>query len=219
MSELVFYLIAGLSAVLFFVGFMGKRKAACYGTAVFLVLVIAIWSFVAPTTGRPDQSVGHLEPAHPTEPASNPAIMAAPKFDDDLLASLSEQTMSCNSSAQAAIAKAASIDEQPEAALADAKSAAETCRRAGDKIRRNVAADNGMKDAIQSCGKAMSDRGEAMASLANLMDGISTQEDSGQYKARQNQALQSDFLCQSTLQALRDMQQIMAMEAENSAAN
>lgn len=214
MSNFILYLLAALSVIFFVVGFMGTRKSPFYGAAVVLLLVIVVWRYVdSPTADPMDNDVVRPEAASPADQADQPAPIT---IRDDLAPSLLELTTACNESAQATIAKATSADVEPHAALNDARSAAETCRRAANKISVKVGRDNVAKEAILSCRIAMSAKVNAMESLANMLDGIATREDIEQYKARRSEASQNEFICQSALTDMRDMQQITAMERAKS---
>jgi len=189
--------------VLFVAGLMAQRKAAPYSAAIVLLLILLIWRHLDPaSTVLPAQDISEPEAGKPVKPQEGAADATAQKIDDRVALSLSTQTADCNSSAQTALSKAASDDSQSADALAAAKTAAETCRRASEKIRADLSDDDAGYQAIQACGTAMSSRADAMDSLATMTEGIATEEDIADFKTRQTVASQSETACQSALLAM-----------------
>lgn len=203
MPNLLFYLLAGWTALLFIAGLMAQRKAAPYSAAIVLLLVLLIWRHVDPTAADlPAQDISEPEVAKPANPQDRATDLAPHDVDDRFALSLTAQTMDCDGSAQAAITKAASDEDQSADALAAAKAAADTCRGASEKIRTDLSDNDAGYDAIQACGMAMSNRADAMDSLAAMTEGIATQDDIANFKARQTVASQSETTCQSALMVM-----------------
>ena len=195
--------MAGWTALLFIAGLMAQRKAAPYSAAIVMLLILLIWLQVEPTVADlPAQDISEPEATKPVEPQDGTVDAGGQKFGDRVALSLSTQTTDCNSSAQAALAKAASDEGQSADALAAAKTAADTCRKVSEKIRADLSDDDAGYQAIQACGAAMSNRADAMDSLAAMTEGIVTEDDIAIFKARQTVASQSETACQSALLAM-----------------